>query len=175
MNREGKTGYPSVDKPWLVHYVSGQKDLSRANASMYEFLYERNKGFEYRTALNYFGNTIKYKDLFLNIDKTAEMLVQLGVKKGDIVSTCMLSMPEAVYLIYAINKIGAISNQLALTSQVEELTEQLQVTETKVVYTVDIALDKVVNAAKSTSVKHIVAVPIGGSMPLYMKMILSLT
>ena len=174
MNREGKTGYPSIDKPWLVHYVSGQKDLSRANASMYEFLYERNKGFEYRTALNYFGNTIKYKDLFKNIDKTAEMLVQLGVKKGDIVSTCMLSMPEAVYLIYAINKIGAISNQLALTSPVEDLIEQLQVTETEVVFTVDIALEKIVNAAKSTSVKHIVAVPIARSMPLYMKMVLSL-
>jgi len=61
MTEEKKlTGFPSMDKLWLTHYVSGHKDLSSANTSMYEFFYERNKGFEYRTALNYFGNTIKY-------------------------------------------------------------------------------------------------------------------
>ncbi|MBO5621715.1 MAG: acyl--CoA ligase [Butyrivibrio sp.] len=173
-HRSHLTGYPSIDKPWMQYYTSRQGNLSSANTSMYTFFYERNKEFESRTALKYFGQTITYKELFANIDHTAGMLTDLGVKKGDIVSTCMLSMPEAVYLIYAINKIGAISNQLALTSPVEDLINQIQSTESKVVFTVDIAIDKIVRATKSCNVEHIVSVPLATSMPFYMKTIMSL-
>ena len=48
--------------------------------------------------------------MFENIDKCAVVLLANGVKQGDIVSLYTLTIPEKVYLLYAVNKIGAVAH-----------------------------------------------------------------
>ena len=81
------TGYPSIDRPWLKYYPIDLviKDLPRC--SIYRYIYDNNKKYSYRTALNYFGNKISYDEMFKNIDKTAAALVSIGVREGDIVTS----------------------------------------------------------------------------------------
>ena len=174
MQNKELTGYPSIDKPWLKYYDEKAINTPLPKCSMYEYLYQCNKDYLDNTALNYFGKKITYKKLFENIDKIAVCLQAAGVKKGDIVSVCTLTSPESVYLIYAINKVGAVSNMLGLTSPVQDLHEQLTSTDSKLVFAVEMAYDLIVEAAKKTKVEKIVSIPIEYSMPTALKAAASL-
>ena len=174
MNNQNLTGYPSIDKPWMKYYSDEAINAPLPKKSMYDYLYECNKKYLGNTALNYFGKKTTYKKLFENIDKVAVALQANGVKKGDIVSVCSLTMPESVYLLYAINKVGAVSNWLGQTSPVQDLHEQLASTESKLVFVVEMAYDLIVEAAKGTKIEKIVSIPIEYSMPATIKAAASL-
>ena len=174
MTEKKLTGYPSIDKPWLKYYDEKAINSPLPKCSMYEYLYQCNKDYLDNTALNYFGKKITYKKLFENIDKVAVCLQAAGVKKGDIISVCTLTAPESVYLLYAINKVGAVSNWLGLTSPVQDLHEQLASTDSKLVFAVEMAYDLIVEAAKETKVEKIVSIPIEYSMPTALKAAASL-
>ena len=59
-------------------------------------------------AINYFGYKMTFGDLFKKIDVCAKSLVSFGVRKGDVITVCMPNTPEAIIMVYAANKIGAI-------------------------------------------------------------------
>ena len=170
-NNTPLTGYPSIDKPWSKYYSEETPELPSPDMSMYDFLRENNKGNLNSTALNYFGRKISYQELFENIDKVASSLCAYGVKPGDIVSVCPLNAPEFIYLLYAINKIGAVSNWIGLTSPEQDLHEQLLSTSSKMVFSVDVASALISKAAKATNIETIVSVPVGQSMPIVIKTI----
>ncbi|MBR3347556.1 MAG: acyl--CoA ligase [Solobacterium sp.] len=173
MNNDVKTGYPSIDKPWENFYTKEAPATPDPNCSMYEFLQKCNYNSMANTALNYYGKKITYDELFKNINRTANALHAIGVKQGDIVSVCPLNTPEFIYLLYAINKVGATSNWIGLTSPVSDLHTQLTSTKTRIIFTVNIAYDQISAAAKNSEVEKIITVPIEYSMPIHLKPILS--
>ena len=120
-----KTGYPSIDKPWLDHYkkVMGTDDFSTPEPmSIYDYIFERNKEHLNQTAIKYLGVDVSYAEFFDKIEQTASALTAMGIKEGDIVTIAMPNFPEVIYLIYALNRIGAVSNNIhPLASQNELL------------------------------------------------------
>ena len=72
-------------------------------------------------ALNYFENRITYDELLKKIDIVASGLREFGVKKGDIITICMPNMPEAIYVFYACNKIGAVADIIHPLSSSEQI------------------------------------------------------
>ncbi len=163
------TGYPSIDKPWLRYYRKDVPEVPSPDQGMYSFLKENNKGHEGDIALNYFGKKISFGEMFHNVDRVASALKACGIKKGDVVSVCPLNTPEFFYLFYAINKIGAVSNWIGLTSPETDLSEQLKVNGCSIIFVVSVAYEKILKAAEGTSIKHIINVPIEVSMPLIMR------
>ena len=159
------TGYPSIDKPWLKYYSSASLSIPLPDCSIVDYLYECNQHRLEDTALIFFSRKISFKELFDHIDRVAISLKEAGVKKGDIVSVCTLTAPETVYLFYAINKIGAVSNMIALTSPVSDLREQIHSTHSKLVFSVDVAYETIVEATKETDIDQIVVIPLAASMP----------
>ena len=127
---------------------------------MYDYMTSCNADRMDASALNYFGRKITHRQMQEQIDKCAKALTAYGVRKGDVVSLCVLAMPEAVYLLYAINKIGAIANMLVLNATEAELHEKMLSTESKFVLTVNLVLGKIMQAAKGTSIEHIVGIPL---------------
>ena len=61
-------------------------------------------------ALDYFGRTITYKELFEHIDDAAKAFQAMGVSKGSVVTIMSMQTPETIYSIYALNRLGAIAN-----------------------------------------------------------------
>lgn len=55
------------------------------------------------------------------IDACARALTAYGVRAGDAESLWGLAMLETVYLLYAINKIGAIANMLVMNATEAEI------------------------------------------------------
>ncbi len=72
---------------------------------MYEYMRNSTQNTNHKYCLNYMGKRVSYKKFYDRIDKTTRALVKIGVKQGDVVSICMLNIPESYYLLYAINRI----------------------------------------------------------------------
>ena len=104
------TGVPSIDKPWLKHYR--REYIGNNLPEMYRYLVSSNYNNLDNTALTYYNNEISYKKLISNIDKACKAFVNMGVKSGDVVTVAMPFVPETVYSIYALNKIGAVVNMV---------------------------------------------------------------
>lgn len=163
-----RTGYPSADKPWLKYYET-EKDVNKIpspDCSMISFLRQCNEENLKDTALYYFGTKISFKTLFEKVDTVSAALQKDGIKPGDIVSICGLNTPEFVYLMYAVNQIGAVSNELGLTSPIDDLKNQLNLTKSKTVFVIDVAYETILQASQGTFVEQIIVVPLAISMPL---------
>ena len=161
------TGYPSIDKPWLKYYSEEEEKqrIPSPDCSMIDFLRQCNANNLDWPALDYFGAKTSFRDLFDAIEHTAAALQKRGVKKGDFVSLCGLNTPEFYTLLYAVNQVGAVSNWLGLTSPVLDLREQLASTGTRLVFVIDVATDKIREAAQGTGVTEIISIPLSASMP----------
>ncbi len=98
---------PSELKPWLQFFTEEAKQAVLPKESIYQHMVKVNQGNLDSIAINYFQNQIPYGKLIEDIDQCAAAFAELGVKKGDIVTFCSITVPELVVCIYALNKLGA--------------------------------------------------------------------
>ena len=152
------TGYPSVDKPWLKYYTKEELDIVVPDISMYENLKRHANGFEHNVAIEYLGRRITYEALFNRIDQVSSGLTAIGVKRGDIVSVCLPNIPEAIYLIYAINAIGAIANMLDVRCGSPTLKKGINDARSIVLFYIDSIGQKFENIKTDTQVSTVIAV-----------------
>lgn len=136
------TGYPSIDKPWLKYYSEEAIHAKVPECSIYEYLYENNKEHLDDKAINYEKRWISYRELFLNIDKVANVFYAEGIREGDIVTIIAPAIPEVIYLFYALSKIGAVSNFIDPRKSVDEVAELPATATTKACVVLDSLWDK---------------------------------
>ena len=165
MEEKKLTGYPSIDKPWLKYYSEEAINAPLPEGSMYDFMCDCNKMRLSKPALNYFGKKISHQQLRKNVDICARALAANGVKSGDFVDLCLLAVPEAVYLLYAVNRLGAICNFLVLSATEKDLHKQISLCGSKLLITMDMVEDKIANAIKDTAIEKVVTVSVSESMP----------
>ena len=120
---------------------------------------------------NYPFVKISYKKLVKMINKTAEALVTLGLKKGDIVVICSTNTPETVYFDYALNKLGAIPSYIYPNITKEEILYFINEVEAKYIFTVDEPniLKNVLDAIENTKIEKVIVSPIIQSFPSIFK------
>ena len=160
------TGIPSIDKPWLKYYTENQMSRKMPAMRVYDYLYECNKGNLNNIALSYYGKKITFRELFENIDRTARALIGLGVKPGDTVTISMPNTPEAVYLFYAISKIGVIGNMVDPRTSAEGIKNYVEEVKSDLVIIVDSYYDKVKDLVGKSSVSKVVCVSPSETLPL---------
>lgn len=112
--------------------------------------------------------------MFARIDDCAEKLVSLGVRKGDIVSLQMLSMPQFIYILYALSKIGAVANSMYATATEKEVHDILVETNSKLYVTIDGIFEKTKHAIEGTEVKNVLLVSVGDEGDVITKTIVKL-
>lgn len=164
-----QTCYPSIDRPWLKYYSEDIINAPLPECSIYEIIYERNQDNLNRVAIDYYGKRITYKGLFKHIDSVACSLVKLGVKQGDIVSICMLNSLETIYLIYALNKIGAAANLISGLDSDREIIDHIGNANSPVLFTLDVFAERIQLIVEKTNLKHIVVSNLTQSMPAITK------
>jgi len=120
------TGYCSIDKPFLK-YCSEEAIMNQVpSQTMYQRIYECNQDNLDGIALIYQDVQITFRELFENIDRVAKSLIASGVKAGDRVSLCMPNIPETVYTMYALNKIGAIANMIEPRTNAKRIKQYIK-------------------------------------------------
>lgn len=151
------TGYPSIDKPWLKYYSEEAINTSIPKCSIIQNIYNNNLDYLSDIAILYFGKKITYKQLFVEVDKTAKALLSYGVKYGDNVAICMPAIPETIYAILALNKIGANANMLNPTFTEEQLTNRINETDAEFLFVVNELYDCIKNVVPKTKIKTVVS------------------
>ncbi len=169
------TGYPSIDRPWLKHYSEEATNTPLPECKIYDYIHGCNINRLEKTAINYFGQMHTYQDLFNSIEDAAKAFAAMGVKKGDIVSLCMLSMPETVYSIYALNRLGAVCNIIEPRTNAELIKKRINAANSTFLIAVNVFLGKIIDVAQETSLEKIIVVPISNSMPTITKTVFALT
>ncbi len=115
---------------------------------------------------------ISYKELYKEVNKTANALKELGVKKGDPVGIYLPMIPEAVITMLACIRIGAMHQVVFSAFSPSALRVRLQDTNAKIMITADgfsragqfIDLKKQADEGiKETSVEKVVLVKRGGN------------
>lgn len=162
-----KAKYNYIDKlPKNIEYFEG---------GLYDVVYESSCKWPHNTALQYFDTEITYKDLVKKINKVAAALKALGAEKGDRITICMPNTPEAVYMFYAINEIGAVANMVHPLSSEKEIEDYLIQSESKIMLCIDISYFKVEAIIENTKLEQVVVVSATRSMDRLVRVIYKLT
>ncbi len=163
--KKNMTGYPTIDRPWEKFYTKEMLEKEIPKRTIYQDLYENNKDYLGSYSLNYFGRKITYQELFENIDVVSKALMRYGIKKGDIVTIASPTLPEVIYLFYALSRIGAIANMVDPRTSKEGIEDYLNEVQSNLFFIVDVAFPKVYDIKKTTSVKDIVTISPSDSLP----------
>lgn len=95
---------------------------------------------------------ITYRELLVNVCQTAHMLQRLGVRKGDIVTVYMTMIPETVYTLLAITRLGAAHSVVFAGFSPDALRERINSAGSRLVIT----MDQGVRAGKFIETKDLV-------------------
>ncbi len=154
------------NEPWLGFYSKEERSIKFTKKTIYEYLRDNVKEEDYDyIALNYFNTKINYREMFKNINIAARGLRSLGVKEGDIVSICLPNMPEAIYVFYACNKIGAVADFIHPLSSPEQMKLYLEENKSRVLFLVDFDYDKMHEVIQGSKVYRTILVSPKESMP----------
>ncbi len=153
--------FPSTDNPHLVNYPDDAREKIYDNIykKMVDFMFERTKKYDDDIAIEYFGTKITYKEMKQEIIRYAKALNKFGIQKGDFISICMPNIPEIVYLKYAANVVGAVSNVIDPRTNPEGIKDRVNFSNSKILFSVqDICKDKIDKVKDKLKVEKIVSV-----------------
>lgn len=150
------TGYPSIDKPWLKYYSEEAIESVIPNSSAYEYLVECIGTHVKDVAIKYMKKRIQYGRLLRYIDMVAEAFEGIGIKQGDTVVLALPNIPENVYCIYALNKLGAITNMVDLRAKGDTLVNYLNENNAKVAVVCDLFAENVIEVVKKTNISKLI-------------------
>ena len=127
----------NVKTPWLSSYGELPFRLDYPDGTMYDAVCAAGAESPSFTALEFLGRKISYSHMIQMIDKTARAFVCLGVKPGDTVTLCMPNVPQTVYSLYALNKIGAVASLIHPLSAENEIVFYLDTVNSKYALTLN--------------------------------------
>ena len=150
---------------WDKYYTKEEKNYKFPDISMYDLLKKNNYNREKKIAINYFDNKMTFATFFNEIEKAAKAFSSIGVKEEDVVTLIMPNTPECVIAVLALNKIGAIANMVHPLSAEEEIKFFINDTNSKVILTIDICAEKIMNIIEQTEVYKVIITSASDSMP----------
>ncbi len=164
------------DKPWIKFYDSGvPKTIEYPNLMLWEVIRDAANKNPDRFAYEYYGTNVTFREFLFEIEDVAKSLKAIGVEKGDVVTICAPNIPQAIVSFYAINMVGAIANMVHPLSALKEIQNYLVISKSKIVLTIDIALDKIINVIDKTKVEKVIVMSAGDKMNKFTKLVYKLT
>ena len=151
------------------------QDIEYFDGGLYDAIYESSCKWPHNTAIEYFDTQVTYKELIKKINKVAAALKAMGAEKGERITVCMPNTPEAVYMFYAINEIGAVANMIHPLSSEKEIEDYLNQAHSRIMLCIDVSYPRVENIIKNTEVEQLVVVSPTRSMDMLVRLIYKLT
>jgi len=160
----GAVSYAS--KPWLKSYEKGVPEKFNYEEICMPEIMERTAGkFPGKNALIFMGYKVNYTQFKDMVDRFATCLTDFGVKKGDAVSLLLPNVIPCVVAYYAILKIGAINVMNNPLYSDRELEHQFNDSGSKVLITLDLLGNRMIDLRPKTKIKQIVITSIGDYLP----------
>jgi long-chain acyl-CoA synthetase len=154
------------DKPWLASYEKGVPEhLDFEEVYLTDFLENSATQFPDNMALLFQGYKVTYRELKNMVDCFATALAGFGIKKGDSVAILLPNVIPCVVAYYAILKIGGIAVMNNPLYSDRELEHQFNNSESKLLITLDLLGNRMIDLRPKTSIKQIIYTSIGDYLP----------
>ena len=142
--------------PWKDHLGDVPMHLSYFEGSMFEAVAQIAQKYPNFVAFDFMGKSTTYKELVQQIEVCAKALKTIGIREGDKVTIAMPNCPQAVYLFYAVNLVGAIANMIHPLSAEKEIEFYLNESDSVTAITLDQFYHKFEAIRKNTKVVNII-------------------
>ncbi len=164
-----------IAAPWEKFYSKNDLNYKIPNITMYDEVKKSYVEYPNNTAILYEGKKIDYVHLMKKIDICAKGFYDMGIRKGDIITIVLPNVPEALYALYALNKLGAIANMTHPLSAEDEIKETIMSTKSKYLIMYDARYDKIMNFIKTVGVKKVIFVSPGDSLGFFKRIIFNIS
>jgi long-chain acyl-CoA synthetase len=125
-----RTAFETVSLDQLK-YMKGKKTEFE---SLAEMIVARAREIPDKTHILFYDQAVTYRQTNERANRVANYLKSRGVKKGDIVSLLVLNSPEVFYIMFGIQKIGAIAGSINFMLKGPEIAYLLDDSKPKVVF-----------------------------------------
>jgi len=146
----------TIEKPWLDFYGDIPHNIDYPQVSMYEALMATVERYPEAIAYDFLGYTSTYRQLGEEVDRCADALYALGMRKGDRITVAMPTTPQGVICFYAVNKIGAVAAMIHPLSTVKEIEFYLNCSRSRFALTLDAFYGKFSELKESTGLERII-------------------
>ncbi len=143
---------PSEEKRHLNFFPPESNRVYDNKQSLYSYLLEKNKQYFNNVAITFGKDQITYEELHTRIAEYAKALYVRGVRAGDIVGLCLANTPEAIYLFYAINKLGAITCQINPMDNAYKIMKDLEIVKPKMIISINDSYANIKKAQRDLSI-----------------------
>ncbi len=124
-----------------------RKHLNYPEITMCQMIERVAAGHPEVTAMDFFGRKTSYRTFYEEIERAARALIRAGIRSGDVVTICMPNTPQGIIMFYALSRIAAVANMVHPLSAEEEITFYLNLSESRMILTLDTFSEKVEAAA----------------------------
>ncbi|MBR7088592.1 MAG: AMP-binding protein [Mogibacterium sp.] len=173
LNENDKIVFPvpeTVKTPWKEYRGDLPFTLEYFNGTMYEKVEEIAKKQPLAIALDFMGKHITYKYMIDQINLCARSLRVLGIRENDKVTIAMPNCPQAIYMLYATNLVGAIANMIHPLSAEKEIENYLNMSGSVMVVTLDQFYHKIEAIRSRTKIQNVVIARIKDELTRPIKM-----
>jgi len=154
------------NSPWLAHYADGVPDrITYEETCLPDFLARSAASFPDRMALSFQGCQITFHRLQEMVDRFADCLNGFGVQRGDSVAILLPNTIPCVVSYYAILKLGAVAVMNNPLYADRELDHQFNDSEAKVLITLDLLGNRMIDLRPRTKIRQIIYTSIGDYLP----------
>ena len=160
-----KFDYSNIKAPWLSSYDGVPPTLDYSEKSMSEAVLDMAAAEKDFTALTFMGRKISYSRMAEEIELTARSFKALGIRPGQRVLVCLPNVPQAVYCLYGLNRIGAIASMVHPLSAVGEIVFYLNEAQCDVAVTLDQFYAKFIDVCKQRPVSKLIIARVSEELP----------
>ncbi|MFC1516538.1 long-chain fatty acid--CoA ligase [Thermodesulfobacteriota bacterium] len=154
------------DKPWLANYEKGVPDnIEYREICLPEILEQTAERFPEKMALLFQGYTITFRQLNEMVNRFSGVLTDFGIQKGDSVAILLPNLIPCVVAYFATLKVGGITVMNNPLYSDRELEHQLNDSGAKVLVTIDLLGNRMIDLRPETGIKEIVYTSIGDYLP----------
>ncbi len=148
----------------MKHFSSESQNIEIPGMTAYSFMKKKNLHRQDSVAINYYGNKISFRNFFSKIDEVSNSFASLGVKEGDIVSFISVQVPECIFSIYALNKLGAAANTVDPRMDIGSIQRMISESGSKITVILDYVFPKIEKIVDSLNQK-IVVISLSSALP----------
>jgi len=154
------------DKCWLNSYEKGVPEkIDYEDICLPKILERTANKFPNKMALLFEGYKVTYRELNEMVNRFASVLDSFGVKKGDSVAILLPNLIPCVVAYYAILKIGGITVMNNPLYSDRELNHQFNDSGSKILITIDLLGNRMIDLRPKTKIKQIIYTSIGDYLP----------
>ena len=154
------------DVPMHLDYFEG---------SMFEAVEAIANKYPENVAFDFMGKSTTYARMIREIETCAKALKSLGIRPGEKLTIAMPNCPQAIYMFYAANRIGAIANMIHPLSAEKEIEFYLNESASVAAITLDQFYGKFAAIRGNTGIRDLIITSVADALSPVMKVGYALT